>query len=124
MCGVYANYVEYIVYIYLAFLQLKRKLPKTNRALAARLLEEEEEQDDQKDVDPDAQKTSTAKKASKKKKGLTSEVLEDERFKPMFNDKVFRSSMELLMLEKPMLYNICLCIRTRDYARSRVGCVF
>lgn len=68
---------------------LKRKLPKSNRALAARLLEEEEEQDDKKDVDADAQRTSAAKKASKKKKGLTTEVLEDERFKPMFNDKDF-----------------------------------
>lgn len=68
---------------------LKRKLPKANRALAARLLEEEEEQDDKKDVDADAQKTSAAKKASKKRKGLTTEVLEDERFKPMFNDKDF-----------------------------------
>lgn len=81
-------------FIYLAFLQLKRKLPKSNRALAARLLEEEEEQDVKKDVDADAQSTPAAKKASKKKKGLTTEVLEDDRFKPMFNDKVLRSFVE------------------------------
>ena len=65
-------------------LQIKRKLPKVNRALAARLLEEEEELNENKGADDaDVQKT------SKKKKGLTSEVLKDERFTAMFENKVF-----------------------------------
>ncbi|KAI3460683.1 hypothetical protein Pfo_017346 [Paulownia fortunei] len=69
---------------------IKRKLPKVNRTLAARLLEEEEEQNDKKVADgADTQKTSDAKKTSKKKKGLTSEVLTDERFTAMFEDKDF-----------------------------------
>ncbi|KAH6789030.1 embryo sac development arrest 7 [Perilla frutescens var. frutescens] len=75
---------------------IKRKLPKVNRTLAARLFEEEEEQNDKKDgadagadadADADAQKTPGAKKAAKKKKGLTTEVLKDERFTAMFLDK-------------------------------------
>lgn len=64
--------------------------------MAARLLEDEEEPIDKKDVDgekedldgADAEKTPGAKKALKKKKGLTSEILKDERFKTMFEDKV------------------------------------
>ncbi|KAL0404824.1 UNVERIFIED_CONTAM: Nucleolar protein 10 [Sesamum radiatum] len=69
---------------------IKRKLPKVNRALAARLLEEEEELNENKGADDaDVQKTSDAKKTSKKKKGLTSEVLKDERFTAMFENKDF-----------------------------------
>ncbi|KAL2243481.1 UNVERIFIED_CONTAM: hypothetical protein Sindi_0466100, partial [Sesamum indicum] len=53
---------------------IKRKLPKVNRALAARLLEVEEELNENKGADDaDVQKT------SKKKKGLTSQVPKDER---------------------------------------------
>ncbi|KAK4404777.1 Nucleolar protein 10 [Sesamum angolense] len=69
---------------------IKRKLPKVNRALAARLLEEEEELNESKGADDaDVQRTSDAKKTSKKKKGLTSEVLKDERFTAMFDNKGF-----------------------------------
>ncbi|KAL2226031.1 nucleolar protein 10 [Sesamum indicum] len=69
---------------------IKRKLPRVNRALAARLLEEEEELNENKGTDDaDVQKTSDAKKTSKKKKGLTSEVLKDERFTAMFENKDF-----------------------------------
>ncbi|KAK6115501.1 hypothetical protein DH2020_007770 [Rehmannia glutinosa] len=64
---------------------IKRKLPKVNRTLAARILEEEEELNDKKDADGGAD----AKKTSKKRKGLTSEVLKDERFTAMFENKDF-----------------------------------
>ena len=65
-------------------MQIKRKLPKVNRALAAQLLEEEEELNENKGGDDaDVQKT------SKKKKGLMSEVLKDERFTVIFENKVF-----------------------------------
>ncbi|KAL2225506.1 UNVERIFIED_CONTAM: hypothetical protein Sindi_2934400, partial [Sesamum indicum] len=64
---------------------IKMKLPKVNRALAARLLEEEEELNENKGGDDaDVQKT------SKKKKGLKSEVLKDERFTTMFENMLFR----------------------------------
>ncbi|CAA0838719.1 embryo sac development arrest 7 [Striga hermonthica] len=62
---------------------IKRKLPKVNRTLAAKILEEEEEQNN-KETDG-----AVAKKTSKKKKGLTSEVLKDERFTSMFENKDF-----------------------------------
>lgn len=63
-------------------MQIKRKLPKVNRLLAARALADEEAEDEMKDVD-DAQK----KKSSKKNKG-TSNILKDDRFKAMFENKV------------------------------------
>lgn len=52
--------------------------------LAARILENEEAEKELKDVD-DAQ---TKKKSSKKNKGLTSEILKDNRFKAMFENQV------------------------------------
>lgn len=52
-----------------------------NRTLAARILENEEVDDEKKDAD-------YAKKTSKKKKGLSSDVLKDERFAAMFENKV------------------------------------
>ncbi|GFP81275.1 nucleolar protein 10 [Phtheirospermum japonicum] len=70
---------------------IKRKLPKVNRTLAAKILEEEDEQNEKKaaaDVAADIAATD-AKKTTKKKKGLTSDVLKDERFKDMFIDEDF-----------------------------------
>ncbi|XP_059667403.1 uncharacterized protein LOC132312873 [Cornus florida] len=63
---------------------IKRKLPKVNRILAARLLENEEAENEKKDAD-----SADTKKTSKKKKGLSSEVLKDERFAAMFENKEF-----------------------------------
>lgn len=75
-----------LMYLYtlsLFFLQIKRKLPKVNRVLAARLLENEEAETVNNDtVDADT------KKKLKKKKGLTSEVMKDERFEAMFKNEV------------------------------------
>ncbi|KAL6504932.1 hypothetical protein OROHE_023690 [Orobanche hederae] len=64
---------------------IKRKLPKVNRTLAAKILEEEEEQN-VKNGDTDG---ANVKKTSKKKRGIPSEVLKDERFKAMFQNKDF-----------------------------------
>lgn len=64
-------------------LQIKRKLPKVNRVLAARLLDEEAE-NESKDEDG-----ADAKKKSKKKNRLSSEILKDERFAAMFENKVW-----------------------------------
>lgn len=75
--------------VFLILLQLKKRLPKVNRNLAARLLEEEDAQTENMEADGvDTLKTSDVKKTSKKKKGLTSEVLKDERFTEMFENKV------------------------------------
>ncbi|KAL6004521.1 hypothetical protein ACLOJK_005075 [Asimina triloba] len=65
---------------------IKRKLPKVNRVLAARLLEDEEAQEGELENDDDT----TAKKKSKKRKGLSSELLKDGRFAMMFEDKDFQ----------------------------------
>lgn len=74
----------YLYTLSLFFLQIKRKLPKVNRVLAARLLENEEAETVNNDtVDADT------KKKLKKKKGLTSEVMKDERFEAMFKNEVF-----------------------------------
>ncbi|KAL7128478.1 hypothetical protein ABFS83_14G319700 [Erythranthe nasuta] len=80
---------------------MKRKLPKVNRTLASRILEEEEEQNDKVADGADAQTTTDAKKTSKKKRGLTSEVLKDERFTVLFKNKDFEvdeSSKEYMAL--------------------------
>lgn len=69
------------------FFQIKRKLPKVNRTLAARLLENEEGETEKKDSDEAAAIT---KKTSKKRKGLTTEVMKDERFAAMFENKVLQ----------------------------------
>ncbi|XP_057974962.1 uncharacterized protein LOC131162470 [Malania oleifera] len=62
---------------------IKRKLPKVNRVLAARLLENEEAENEKKDAGGvDTKKTS-------KKKGLSSEILKDERFVQLFENKEF-----------------------------------
>lgn len=76
----------------LTFLQIKKKLPKVNRTLAARIFEEEEEQNENKGTDDGTvpPKSSDDKK-TKKKKGLTSDVFKDERFTAMFENKVTRS---------------------------------
>lgn len=65
------------------FLQVKRKLPKVNRRLANQILEEEEAETEKKEED-----VSKTKKASKKKKGLNSEIFKDERFANMFKNEV------------------------------------
>ncbi|KAL8223572.1 hypothetical protein R6Q57_019047 [Mikania cordata] len=66
------------------FFQLKKKLPKVNRDLAKRLLEDEELEATKKETD-----VVDTKKPNKKKKGLTSEVLQDERFKSLFSNEDF-----------------------------------
>ncbi|XP_058084705.1 uncharacterized protein LOC131232471 [Magnolia sinica] len=65
---------------------IKRKLPKVNRVLAARLLEDEEAKEGVLENNDD---TATKKKSSKKRKGLGSELLKDERFSMMFENKDF-----------------------------------
>ena len=64
-------------------LQIRKKLPKVNRTLAARLLESEEAENEKRDAGDDENK-----KSSKKKKGLTMQDLQDERFKEIFTNKV------------------------------------
>ncbi|CAJ1952162.1 unnamed protein product [Sphenostylis stenocarpa] len=74
---------------------VRKKLPKVNRALAARLLESEEAENEKRDADDET------KRASKKKKGISMQDLEDERFKAIFTDKDFEikdSSQEYLAL--------------------------
>ncbi|KAF3788508.1 Nucleolar protein 10 [Nymphaea thermarum] len=66
-----------------ARITIKRKLPKVNKVLAARLLENAEANEGQVNAtDADAKK-------SKKKKGLGDELLKDERFASLFEDKDF-----------------------------------
>lgn len=67
----------------LCIFQIKKKLPKVNRVLAKRLLEDEEIEATKKETD-----TVDPRKPNKKKKGLTSEVLQDERFTSLFNNEV------------------------------------
>ncbi|XP_022971181.1 nucleolar protein 10 isoform X2 [Cucurbita maxima] len=64
---------------------VKRKLPKVNRRLANQILEEEEAETEKKDEED----VNKAKKASKKKKGLSSEIFQDERFANMFKNENF-----------------------------------
>ncbi|KAF9591603.1 hypothetical protein IFM89_004832 [Coptis chinensis] len=65
---------------------IQKKLPKVNRGIASRLLDSEEAQEGEvKDVDGADKHT----KSSKKKKGLNTDVLKDERFKAMFENKDF-----------------------------------
>ncbi|OVA14142.1 hypothetical protein BVC80_1787g234 [Macleaya cordata] len=66
---------------------IKRKLPKVNRLLAARLLDNEEAQEGEVKDDDGAE---AKKKASKKKRGLSTEVLKDERFENLFKNKDFQ----------------------------------
>lgn len=69
---------------------IKRKLPKVNRLLAARLLENQETEDELTVVDD----PNVKKKSSRKKRGLTSEILKDERFIAMFENKDFEVDEE------------------------------
>lgn len=64
------------------FLQIRKKLPKVNRQLAARILENEGAEDENKDADVEIKKT------SKKKKVISSDIFKDERFAEMFRDEV------------------------------------
>lgn len=64
-------------------MQIKRKLPKVNRGLAAKILENEDEENEKKIAEIDKNE-----KKSKKKKGLTSEIFKDERFEAMFKKEV------------------------------------
>lgn len=64
------------------FLQIRKKLPKVNRQLAARILENGEAENEYKGADVEIKKT------SKKKKGISSEIFKDERFAEMFRDEV------------------------------------
>ncbi|CAI9285291.1 unnamed protein product [Lactuca saligna] len=68
---------------------IKKKLPKVNRVLAKRLLEDEELEAIKKDTTDVAIDVNTTKKASKKRKGLTSDVLQDERFTSLFKNEDF-----------------------------------
>lgn len=63
---------------------IKKKLPKVNRRLAAQLHENEVTEDEKRE----AEGADTNKK-SKKKKGLTTEIMKDERFAAMFENKEF-----------------------------------
>lgn len=63
---------------------IKRRLPKVNRTLVEKILENEEADNLKEDADG-----VDAKKTSKKKKGLTIDVLEDERFKRIIENKDF-----------------------------------
>lgn len=76
-------------------LQMKRKLPKVNRRLANQILEDEEAEKEKKDEDTEKEKkddVNKTKKASKKKKGFSSEIFQDERFSNMFKNEVWLSS--------------------------------
>ncbi|KAI4348607.1 hypothetical protein L6164_009314 [Bauhinia variegata] len=61
---------------------IRKKLPKVNRVLAARLLESEETKIEKEDADEDE-----AKRTSKKKKVLSMQDLQDERFAAIFENK-------------------------------------
>ncbi|XP_057735437.1 uncharacterized protein LOC130950854 [Arachis stenosperma] len=63
---------------------IRKKLPKINRKLAARLLKSEEAENENRDAGDDENK-----KSSKKKKGLIMEDLQDERFKAIFTNKEY-----------------------------------
>ncbi|XP_060178277.1 uncharacterized protein LOC132608238 [Lycium barbarum] len=86
--------------------QIKRKLPKVNRTLA-NSLEDEEADNLKEDVDG-----VDAKKTSKKKKGLTSDIMKDERFKSIFeigdfeideNSHEYRALHPMPSLKQPSL---------------------
>ncbi|XP_022158780.1 nucleolar protein 10 [Momordica charantia] len=71
---------------------MKRKLPKVNRRLANQILEDEEAEKEKKDEDTEKEKkddVNKTKKASKKKKGFSSEIFQDERFSNMFKNENF-----------------------------------
>lgn len=80
--------------IYALFVQLKRKLPKVNRDLAARLLKEQEAEDREGENADDENMT----KKKKKNKGISSDILKDERFAILFENKVLLASYLLQKL--------------------------
>ena len=84
-----------------SFLQIKRKLPKVNRVLAARILEDEEAENETKDADGD-----DIKKKSKKKKALSSDVFKDERFTAMFENKVIINWIILEVLTNCLYWKV------------------
>lgn len=93
-------------------LQIKKKLPKINRTLAKELLENEEAEN-MEDVDG-----VDAKKISKKKKGLTADILKDERFGGMFANKVYKvftMTYALPSVEEPVRNIIRLSWRKINY---------
>ncbi|KAK8955574.1 hypothetical protein KSP40_PGU002507 [Platanthera guangdongensis] len=63
---------------------IKRKLPKVNRLLAARILENQEQGGEMAGADD----PNVKKKSSKKNRGLTSDILKDDRFTAMFENQV------------------------------------
>ncbi|CAI9103347.1 OLC1v1001810C1 [Oldenlandia corymbosa var. corymbosa] len=68
---------------------IRRKLPKVNRVLASKLLLEEAENEKK-----DAEGADDVKnKASKKKKGLTAEIMNDDRFSKLFTDQDYEIDM-------------------------------
>ncbi|GAB2227918.1 hypothetical protein Droror1_Dr00009747 [Drosera rotundifolia] len=86
---VYTDYIEQkkkekLEKMYQSRITLRRKLPKVNKVLAAQLLENQEAVNEKQDSDIAADK-----KPSKKKKGLSSDILEDSRFADMFKDENF-----------------------------------
>lgn len=86
----------------LPFLQIKRTLPKVNRGIYKRLLEDEEAEINRKDADD-----ADIKKKSKKKKGLPAEVMKDDRFggifkNPVLHASIILSSIDILKLLKPI----------------------
>lgn len=76
-------------------LQPKRKLPKVNRNLAQKILDNEEADSEKKDNDD-----TDTKKTSKKKKTLGSDIFKDERFAKMFENKVRQSNQMDLYIKK------------------------
>ncbi|WCJ27307.1 Nucleolar protein 10 [Euphorbia peplus] len=63
---------------------IRRKLPKVNRKLAGDILENEETENEKKEIDEN-----DTKKPSKKKKGISSELFEDNRFNSLFQNEEF-----------------------------------
>lgn len=70
-------------------------MPKVNRRLAAQLHENEVAEDEKRE----AEDADTNKK-SKKKKGLTTEIMKDERFSAMFENKVIIVFTQDILLYK------------------------
>lgn len=64
-------------------MQIKRKIPKVNRHLAARIYENEEDDDE-----PIKDDSNEKKKPSRRNKGLGVEIFKDDRFGDMFVNEV------------------------------------
>ncbi|KMT15164.1 hypothetical protein BVRB_3g062780 [Beta vulgaris subsp. vulgaris] len=71
--------------IYDERITIRRKLPKVNRRLAGSLLEDEA---------AEIEKDADTKRTSKKRKGLSSDILKDDRFADMFNNPEFEIDEE------------------------------